>query len=392
MYLFTNNLSIDIISIINLIQHSKHKGELDKFGGEDYIYTLEQAPVTDNIPMFCRQIINEYIKRQTYDTCEEILNSILENKINNPLEVMNTKTMELTLENTKKNKTYKMGDKLQERLDKRQDAGKLAGLSTGWKKFDNITGGASGGDLVVVCAESKVGKSVALMNWAENIAVQQQLPILWIDTEQSDEEEEYRLLAITSQVPEEELKRGLYKVDTFYGTAVDKQQRIDRALALIKSAKFFHVYMPDFTTEKVIAKTREYYLKEGIVAVFFDYIHLTDTLLSTYRGMRDDIILTTFTNTLKTIGGELGIPVFTAVQENRSGYNNTEKDAKNIGGSIGILQKATQLLFLRNMTDEELALTPNANQKFIVKYLRHGECPQEINIMYSRPFITMREA
>jgi replicative DNA helicase len=388
-HLYVNNLNIDVISILSLIEKGKKIDILNEYGGEDYLNALEIAPTTQNIEIFINNIKSFYIKREAYKICSNTMNDIL-NKDINPIETLNIKTMELSLENGKGNKTYKMGDKLRDRL-KNTDVNKVEGLSTGFDKLDQITGGASKDDLIIVCAESKTGKSVVLMNWAKHIAIDSGLPILWIDTEQSEEEQEFRLLSIVSRIPEIELKRGLWQQNTMYGTLEDKKERLEKALKLIESRKFFYEYMPDFTTEKIIAKTREYYLKEGIVCMFFDYIQLTDTLLASYKGMRDDIILTTFANGLKKLGGDLKIPIFTASQENRTGYGGTEKDAKNIGGSIGILQKATQLLFLVNMTDEEIAMNQYANQNLLVKYLRHGESGQKLKIFYNRPLITMME-
>jgi replicative DNA helicase len=183
----------------------------------------------------------------------------------------------------------------------------------------------------------------------------------------------------------------MYKHDSAYGTAQDKIERIRQTADIMSNSQFHVVYMPKFTLQDIITVTREYHLKYGIVALFFDYINLTSTLMAEHKGMRDYIILTTFTEGLKTLGGTLNIPVFTASQENRTGYGSTEKDAKNIGGSIGILQKATKLLFLRNMTDEEIVLNRNSNQKMLIKYLRHGESGQEINLYYDRIRITQRE-
>lgn len=393
MYLYTKNLTVDTVSIASILNSSKAHVELEKMGGDEYLFLIEQSPVTQNISLFCKEVMNEYIKRQTYTMCENIQLDILSKKDIDIVGLVNQRTLDLTLENTRKNITYKMGDAIEQRMKSRLERQTLVpGIPVGWDKFDRITGGGQAGDLIIVVAESKTGKSVTLLNWAKHMTIDLNLPILWIDTEQSDDEQETRLLSMVSQVPEDEIKTGLFMQDTFYGTSADKQQRLALAVEHIKRSKLFHVFMPDFTIEKMIAKTKEYYLKEGICAIFFDYIQLTDTLINHYRGMRDDVILTTFTTGLKTIAGELKIPVFTASQENRTGYGSTEKDAKNIGGSIGILQKASKLLFLRNMTDEEICMNRNSNQKLLIKYQRHGNSGDEINIFYDRPRITQKES
>ena len=61
------------------------------------------------------------------------------------------------------------------------------------------------------------------------------------------------------------------------------------------------------------------------------------------------------TTALKEIAGELGIPVYTACQENRSDVKGTEKDASNIGASDRILHYATKIMFLYNKSPEQIA-------------------------------------
>jgi replicative DNA helicase len=232
------------------------------------------------------------------------------------------------------------------------------------------------------------------LNWAKYITIDTKLPILWIDSEQTESEQESRLTSIISQVPEDEIITGLYTQDTAYGTAQEKMGRITYAIKMLKESQFYHVFMPDFTLEKIQAVTRQFHLKFGISALFFDYINFNPTLLAQNKHLRDDMILTNLAIGLKDISGTLQIPVYTAAQENRFGYGSTEKDAKNIGGSIGILQKATKLIFLRNKTESELAMdgVSRGNQKLLIKYQRHGESGDtELDIMYDKCRLTQYE-
>lgn len=396
IYLFTKHQKIDALSIINIVKDEKAKQEIERIGGLEYLLLLQQSPKTYNINMFIKEILNNYTKRQIYNICKDVQDKTLTNTESDMLiGELNQKVADITLEQSKSTESYKMGDGLLERLQRASECPtEVPGLSVGWAKFDKITRGAIAGDLIITCAESKTGKSVTMLNWAKHIAIDQQLPILWIDSEQTAEEEEYRLVSNMSQVPEDELKTGLFTQDTAYGTAQEKTQRINIAKHLLSNSNFHHIFMPEFTLEKIVAITRKFHLKYGIVALFFDYVKLNPSLIQQYRGMRDDVILTIFTTGLKNIGGTIKIPVFTAAQENRTGYGSTEKDAKNIGGSIGILQIATKLLFLRNKTEEELAVegAKRGNQKLLIKYQRHGQSGDvELDIMYDKPKLTQYE-
>jgi replicative DNA helicase len=299
----------------------------------------------------------------------------------------------IILEHTKANDVYKMGDKISERLQQRAEhPNELPGLEVGWRQFDRVTKGAKPGDFIVVCAESKTGKSVTLLNWAKFISIDCGLPILWIDTEQDEEEQELRLLSILSQIPEDEIDMGLFMIDTAYGNAKDKIERLQKAQKIMKDSKFFFTYMPDFTLEKVTALTRKFQLKHGIVALFFDYLKLNSTMGTSKSDLRSDEKLTFFASGLKEMGGILKLPVLTANNENRANWGSTEKDARSVGGSLGILQLATKLCFLRNMTDEELALNGGrANQVLMIAYQRHGQSNVNVNVLFDKIRITQKE-
>lgn len=398
VFLYTKGATIDALSILNIIKDEKTKAIVEQMGGIEYIMLLQQSPRTYNIKMFIQDIINTYTRRKIYEMCTTIQHDVIKdtnNETDTVIGAINQQIMNLTLDTNKINDGYKMGDKLQERLNKASsNPTAIPGLAVGWPQYDKLTGGAIPGDLIIICAESKTGKSVTMLNWARHIAIEQGLPILWIDSEQSSEEEEYRLVSGISQVHESELKSGMFTQDTEYGTAKDKIQRVNMAKRLLHDAQFHHIFMPDFTLEKITAVTRKFHLKYGIVALFFDYIKLTQTLINQNRNMRDDLILTAFVDGLKALGGVLEIPIFTACQENRTGYGETDKTAKNIGGSIGILQLATKLLFLRNKTDAELAQegVRAGNQKLLIKYQRHGASGDiELNIHYDKPKLTQYE-
>jgi replicative DNA helicase len=398
VFLFSNNAKIDAISILNVIKDEKAKQVIENIGGIEYLMLLQQSPTTSNLAMFCQEIIACSVRRSLYDTFDELQNYLLETNATDTDQIFSTanqKLTELSLNSQKKLDVYKMGDSLENRLDDiTNNVTDVPGLPSGWPKLDRITKGGQPGDLVIVCAESKTGKSVTLLNWAKSIAIDHSLPILWIDSEQTQAEQENRLVSNISQIPEDEIVTGLYTQDTANGTAKEKIARMKCAIDILKQSQFYHVYMPDFTLEKIQALTRQFHLKHGIVALFFDYINLNPTLLSQNKHLRDDIILTNLAIGLKDIAGILQIPVYTANQENRSGYGSTEKDARNIGGSIGVLQKATKLFFLRNKTEAELAMdgASRGNQKLLIKYQRHGESGDvELDIMYNKPVLTQYE-
>lgn len=396
MYLFANSDNVDVISIYNSIKDKKAKDIIDDFGGLEYLSILLQSPITSNVKLIVTKIFTNYTKRNVIEKCDAIKQDMINKDMNNVeiVEHVSRILSDISVDDLQIAPTYKFGSKLNERLEQLSKEPTLVpGLPSGFAEFDKATKGGQPGDLILIGAESKTGKSVLLMNWAKYQAIDLDYPVLYIDTEQSDEEEEMRLLSMVSGVPEDEITTGYFTKDTGYGLAKDKIQAIETAKRKINNAQFYHIFMPEFTLEKLQAVTKQFKLKHNIQALYFDYINFNPLILGTYKHLRDDLILTNLTQGLKDLAGNLKIPIYSAFQENRAGYGSTEKDAKNIGGSIGILQKATKLCFLRNKTEAELVQhgVSKGNQVLMLKYQRHGDYDLEFNIMFDRIRITQTE-
>ena len=74
----------------------------------------------------------------------------------------------------------------------------------------------------MVCARAKTGKSTLLTTWAEKFGIQDTLPILYIDSEMNEREQEDRILSMKTLIPHSEIVSGMYVVDTENGTAEEK--------------------------------------------------------------------------------------------------------------------------------------------------------------------------
>lgn len=84
-----------------------------------------------------------------------------------------------------------MGDDVDEVLRQRaENPNTVPGLEIGFEQFDYYTNGGQAGDLIMVCARAKTGKSTLLTNWACELGIKQRIPVLYFDTEMSKQEQE----------------------------------------------------------------------------------------------------------------------------------------------------------------------------------------------------------
>lgn len=400
MYLWGKKIRPSPLAIMEVLTTDDAKSAIEQVGGMDYLVVLGEVSIpSDNISIFIDKIIQSYTRKSLIDMASEVMSFALSDDagVLNPSELIGfaeEKIVSINVNSTSTEEVYKMGDETDDVLAQRaENPTQIPGLEVGMEQVDKLTNGAQGGDCIVVCAESKTGKSVLLTNWATKISIVDQLPALYIDTEMRSREQEDRILANLSGIPCDEIVSGMYVMDTEHGLAHDKIERLKEARNMLKMGNYYHIYMPQFTAEKVSALARKFQMQFGIKALFFDYIKIPSSQGS-FKSVQEYQALGYFTSALKDIAGMLNIPVFTACQANRDDIGGENPDAGKIGGSYRILQLASKLMFLTNKSDERVAKDGFAagNQQLWIKYQRNGEsdCPP-INIFFNKPILRQTE-
>ena len=399
-YLYSKKQTPTPMSILEVLSDKKAKQTLDEIGGLEYLTLLSESLIEeDNLKIFCAKVKQSYTRRILYSICEDTKDFVLSDKseVLNPTELiekLESRVTDLSIASSNISDVYKMGTDTEAVLASRaEEPDTVPGLETGWAQFDRLTNGGQAGDLIVIVAESKTGKSVTLTNWATKFSIIDQIPVLYVDTEMNHREQEDRILARLTGIPQSEIVNGMYIMDTVNGKADDKIAKLKKAREQLGLGNYYHIYMPHFTIESVTALARKFKRQFGIQALFFDYIKIPSSEGS-FKDMKEYQALGFFTSGLKDIAGMLGIPVYTAAQANRNALGGMEKDASDIGGSYRILQLASKLIFLVNKSDESIAKAgiQNGNQALIIKYQRNGEsdCPP-INIMFNKPILYQTE-
>lgn len=253
MYLYQKQIKPTPMAIIEVTSTEIAKKAIDEMGGIEYLMLIEESHVdANNLKIFIDKIKQAYTRRTLYEISDDVKDFVLseEAEVLNPTELVSevqNKLSDLIVDTSKKGEIYKMGDDTENVLLHREsNPTAVAGLEVGWRNYDILTGGALPGDLIIVCAPSKTGKSVTLTNWATNLSVKSDIPVLYFDTEMNEREQEDRVLANLSGVPQHEIVNGMYTLDTAFGKSSDKIQRIKEARELLKSANFFHVYLPKY--------------------------------------------------------------------------------------------------------------------------------------------------
>lgn len=400
-YLFYKKQDPTPYAIMEVMTDKSMRKVVEEFGGIEYLEILSTARANvNNLDIFCQKLKQAYTRFQLCQICDDTKDFVLTDKaeVLNPSEIIGqheNMVAELSNNVQQTKDIYKMGKDTEYVLEQRaENPNTVPGLEVGWNKFDYYTNGGQAGDLIMLCARAKTGKSTTLTNWAVKLGIEDKIPILYFDTEMSAREQEDRILSILSGVPHKEIMNGMYCLDTENGKAEDKKKRIRYAIQKMQEGNYYHIYMPNFTIEKVNAVAKKFKIQNNIQAIFFDYLKFPSSQVANLKSVQEWQMLGYIASGLKDLAGTLKVPVYSGCQENRSNLDSDRKDERNVGGSDRILQLATKLIFLSNKPEEQIIKEEGllGNQKLYIAYQRNGEsdCPV-IDINFNRATLTQKE-
>lgn len=347
---------------------AQNSGIEEEIGGINYVQTIARTEAgIENLNFFMEKVKQASIRREAYKKALSVLDEAVDSEEEDAdsfIARQEEKFLDIVMEyENNTNTVVHLGSMLDAVLEKREEAPRdILGVPTGFTEYDNATGGLVPSRLKVVAATPKTGKSAHGINVAKHIAVNVGVPVLYIDTEMTTEEQIDRLLSILATesgtvTPESVINRGTYVHNPHMKTAIE-----DHAKPLLKDAPFYHVYMPDFTPEKIHNLCRKFQRQHGVdwngyknqFVLIFDYIKMDED--SSKRNIAEYQVLGQTTNMLKNkIAGTMGIPVLAYCQINpRSADQQDQLNSTHISGSNRIVMYVNELSILRRKTDNEI--------------------------------------
>ena len=194
-------------------------------------------------------------------------------------------------------------DSIQARFDR---GSQISGLSTGYIDLDEITCGMSGGDLIIIAGRPSMGKTSFALNIAENVAVEQGLPVAVFSMEMPKQQLVERALSSIGHIPMQHLRSGKMTDDDF--------DRLGLALGKLSDAKLIIDDKPAQRVTQMRSRGRRIVRKHGKLAlIVVDYIQL-----ATGEGQNRENEVSGISRGLKALAKEFGCPVIALSQLNRS--------------------------------------------------------------------------
>ena len=308
--LFRNNVSVDIITVC---EELKKRKALEAAGGRAYIAALSsEAPSTVNAGEYAKIVAEKAAMRRLIETAENIREKAYEESME-PSEILDfaEKGIFEIAQNRQTSDFSPIKEVLLENvamIDRAiQTKGQVIGLSTGFKRLDELTSGLQKSDLVIIAARPAMGKTAFALNVAQNAAIKSGASVLIFSLEMSKAQVGQRLLAMESRVEMQKLKTGNIERNDW--------DRINMALDSLSRANIHIDDTPGVSVLEMKNKCRRLKSEKGLDLIVIDYLQL---MKAEGRADSRQQEISTLSRYLKLLAREMDCPVIVLSQLSRA--------------------------------------------------------------------------
>ena len=308
---------LDFISVTQIL---RDKNKLESVGGAGFISSLYTfLPTAANAAYYVNFLQEKYVLRQIIRVCTEYAARSYDeqDEVTGLLDKVEQEIFAISKDRYKE-KADTMKDMVNKAISDIQilhsNRGKIMGLETGFKVFDQMSDGLHGSEMMVVAARPSMGKTAFAMNMAEHIALNLNKAVAVFSLEMSAQQLVQRLLCSNAKVNMGNIRNGFMSERDFPNLAA--------AAKRLASAKILIDDTSGLSILELRAKARRMKAQHDIAAIFIDYLQL---LRSSSKRAQDNrqLEISEISNGLKALAKELNIPIVVLAQLNRNPESRT---------------------------------------------------------------------
>lgn len=295
------------VDILTVMQDLRAKNEIEEVGGPTRLVELSSAVVTTlNIEQHAQILKQKFTLREFLRFSYELQNKIDSDEFSDVCQFAEDRIYDISFQSeTKEPKRVDniVNDVLSNVSKIINNPSQLLGVPSGFSKVDRITGGFQAGNLILIAARPRIGKSACALSIAASASILGH-PTAFFSLEMSEAELVTRLLSGESDFTNIEIRAG--RVD--FKKLVDSSERVAVLPMYIDDTPMLSVVDLRRKAKKLKAKNR-------IELIIIDYIQLMQG--DANAGNREQEV-SSISRGLKRIAKELSIPIIALAQLNRA--------------------------------------------------------------------------
>lgn len=318
--------------------------QLNRVGGSDYLYELQAPIVETESAEFYAEILREKATRRRLILASTQIRELAHDEsieIGDVLDQSQESVFELGQNGAKRGFEHirallKQNINTIEKLYHLED--RYLGVPTGFVDFDNLTSGLQPGNFIIIAARPSMGKTTLVLNMAQNIAIEQKLPVAIFSLEMPSQDIALRMLSAESRIDFGRLRTGKIN-DEYWAPLGSCADRLGETPILINDNR-------GLTVQGLRAEARrlkgEY---EDLALIIVDYLQL---LRGSGRYNVREQEISDISRALKILAYELNVPVLACSQLNREVERrpNKQPQLSDLRESGAIEQDADLVAFL----------------------------------------------
>ena len=301
---------IDRVTLANeLLRH----GELESCDGISYLVSLDDGlPQIYNLESYFRIVKDKSVLRRIIFTSQNLIHRAMAAEEDPDQILANAEETLLKLGDSR----VKAGLATPRDVIANYEGGvnafldpsrRVKGISTGFTKFDEYTGGLHPGELIILAARPSMGKTALALNMAQHVATRLQKTVAVFSLEMSNESLITRMLCAAARVDSRRFRVGYLQQD--------ERNRLTQALNELVQAP---IHIDDTAGAHLMemhAKLRRLKAESSLDLVVVDYLQLMSGR-GRFENRNQEI--STISRGMKLLAKELNVPLLVLSQLSRA--------------------------------------------------------------------------
>lgn len=332
--------------ILLVADQLKKTDQLKRVGGTIYLYDLQARIVETENTEFHAQIVRDKWMRRQLIQASAAIREIAQDGEKELVDVLDESQEEIfRLNSLNVNRGFiPLGSLINQSLKDIEELyhkkEQYVGIPSGFTDLDILTSGLQRGDLIIIAARPSMGKTTLVLNIAQNIALDQELPVAVFSLEMPARQVAMRMLAAEAQIDFAKLRIGNI-------TDQNWSNLTQGATTLMEAGSRISIHEArGITIQTVRAEARRLKSQqEHLALIIVDYLQLLRGT-GQYAGREQEIA--EISRALKALAWELDVPIIACSQLNRELERRPDKRPQlaDLRESGAIEQDADLVVFL----------------------------------------------